>query len=142
MHRCNTYNNAKKFILILFLFILVACEPTGSKRCDSKPYWGAHFVIESNGYLLDCTPGFTNVDPKTGKSHRGWTDKSTMTVWIWETVDGRTLSDNALLKVMWHEAAHTEGIMDETKADRYAYCHMTPEQRMGVGFLYPGSWDC
>lgn len=119
-----------------------ACEPTGSTRCDNlAAAFPARAIIESNHYRVDCSPGFSSWNGERYVS--GWNDPSTHTVWIWpdriRVFVNSGSNDAMLLKTFWHEAGHTTGIGDgcanEIKADQYAYKHMKPAEREGIGFL-------
>ena len=46
-------------------------------------------------------------------------------MWVWPD----QMSDRLLLKILWHESGHVAAT-HEWAAGAYAYCRMTPEQRL------------
>jgi hypothetical protein len=122
----------------LLIAATCACQPTGVPRCDKLvEAFTARAVIEDHGYRLDCDPGFSSWNGTRYVS--AWTDRERMTVWIWPdriTVFANAGSKDAqLVHNLWHEAAHTTGISRECVADEWAYKHMKPREREGIGFL-------
>ncbi len=117
-------------VCAIWLGILAACEPTGDVRCDD--YWGPQVHIERNGYRLDCTPPFEG-RANDGRLVAGWTETSTRTVWMWPD---RHRSPALFRRSLWHEAGHTYGY-DEWHSDVFAWCHLTPHERDGLGWLAP-----
>lgn len=127
------------FVPLALLLIGAAtsgCQPTGHPRCDAIAF-GARTVIEDRGYRVDCDPGFSSW---TGTRYTSaWTEPGSHTVWVWPDsirvlVNGGS-TDALLLKTLWHEAGHTTGLSSECDADQYAYKHMKPAEREGVGFI-------
>lgn len=118
-------------LAILGAWALAACQPTGDPRCDSELPAIAH--ITANGYRLDCAPDFEG-RRNDGRLALAWTSTSDRTVYVWPD---RFQSQRTLVKTLYHEAGHTAGWSNEWHADHWAWCHMKPHQRDGVGFLAP-----
>lgn len=112
---------------------VAGCQPTGSPRCDQ--FLAPIVVADSYGYTIDCTP------PASWPLHLGWTDHEHRTIYVWAD----RMNDRALLKIMWHEDGHayfevtgrtfSSQQAEECAADRYAWDHMLPADRLGVSFL-------
>lgn len=138
----------RKLIISCLVFILLgtltACdEYTGHPRCDETVAGPFLDIIEVPGWQLNCNPNFSSTD-QYGIRHHAWTDYARKTVWAWpdKTTTSTGMSDKLLVRVLWHESGHVHGADTEWKADAYAYCHMTPEERMGVSFLLPLPTSC
>jgi len=130
------------WIIIIGLILLIAgCEEiTGHPRCDDDMAAPVLDIIEVKDWEVNCKPNFSNIDPVTGVRHTAWTDPARKTVWVWP--DTPNFSDRALFKTLWHESGHVHGHSTELGADSYAYCHMTYEQRLGIGFRTPWPTSC
>lgn len=127
-------------IVLICTAVTCACQPTGSARCDQLVGgFAPRAVIEQHGYRVDCDPGFSSWSESEGRYVSGWDDTSTHTIWIWpdriRVFANAGSPDAHLLHTFWHEAGHTTGLTSECAADRYAYKHMKPAEREGIGFV-------
>jgi hypothetical protein len=123
---------ARLLAAVVLVAALAGCEAiTGHPRCDERVA-GPVLDIAAHGATVNCRPNFSSTD-SSGVRHHAWWDPARRTVWVWPD----QMSDRLLLKIMWHEAGHVAGARTEWAADAYAYCRMTPAQRLGIGFLAP-----
>ena len=131
----------RRFLLLASILALLgtfsACdEYTGHPRCDidmAPPLWD----IWEEHVNVDCSPNFSAYD-QYGIYHHAWWDPARKMVWVWPD----KMSDRLMFKILWHESGHVHGHVSEWAADAYAWCHMTPEQRLGIGFLSPKPTSC
>lgn len=109
-----------------------SCAHTGSTRCD-RVLVGQATILESKGWRLDCTPGFSNYSAGEGRYVAAWTDRSHRTVWIWPGY-GNMTDDRVLQKVAQHELGHVLFGDSEQTAEWFSYCTLF---QPGVGYVAP-----